>query len=198
MTTWSKGGSGMRSGCCLDPARERIRGRGPDGPRAGRGRSRGGRSGARDLERTVEPAPNAAAAHILAAIYLGATRIERGLQMLLSASRIDPQDFRPWFAMGELVYLRLRRYESAIDAFQHALERQPGHPESRLGLTQGAGPIASSSRRGTPCEGAVDGTARRSAALGSPPRLPWNWAGPGRGRSPPTGTGDRSRSPRTR
>ena len=90
----------------------------------------------RDLERAWSLSPNAATGAVLAAIYLSANENERGLQMLLSASRIDPQDFRPWFAMGELVYLRLRRYESAIDAFQHALERQPGHTESRLGLTE--------------------------------------------------------------
>ncbi len=80
--------------------------------------------------------PNAAAARVLAAIYLSANENERGLQMLLSASRIDPRDFRPWYAMGELVYLRLRRYEQAIDAFRQALERHPRHPESLLGLVE--------------------------------------------------------------
>jgi tetratricopeptide (TPR) repeat protein len=88
----------------------------------------------RDLERAWQLQPNAAAARVLAAIYLSAFENERGLQMLLNASRLDIQDFRPWYAMGELVYLRLRRYELAIDAFQEALNRSPGHVESRIGL----------------------------------------------------------------
>jgi tetratricopeptide (TPR) repeat protein len=88
----------------------------------------------RDLERAWQLQPNAAAARVLAAIYLSAYENERGLQMLLNASRIDTKDFRPWYAMGELVYLRLRRYQLAIDAFQEALDRLPGHVESRIGL----------------------------------------------------------------
>ncbi len=88
----------------------------------------------RDLERAWQLQPNAAAARVLAAIYLSAYENERGLQMLLNASRLNPNDFRPWYAMGELVYLRLRRYELAIDAFQKAIDRQPGHVESRIGL----------------------------------------------------------------
>ncbi len=54
--------------------------------------------------------------------------------MLLNASRLDPKDFRPWYAMGEVVYLRLRRYEQAIEAFQESLKRRPEHLESRIGL----------------------------------------------------------------
>ena len=90
----------------------------------------------RDLERAWSLQPNAAAARVLAAIYLSANENERGHQMLLNASRIDPADFRPWFAMGELVYLRLRRPKEAIDAFQRALERNPRHSESRIGLSE--------------------------------------------------------------
>ncbi len=90
----------------------------------------------RDLERAWELRPNAAAARVLAAIYLSALETERGFQMLLSASRIDPDDYRPWYAMGELVHLRLRRYEQAIAAFREALKRRPGHLESRIGLAE--------------------------------------------------------------
>jgi tetratricopeptide (TPR) repeat protein len=90
----------------------------------------------RDLERAWELQPNAAAARVLAAIYLSALETERGFQMLLSASRIDPDDFRPWYAMGELVHLRLRRYEQAIAAFREALKRRPDHLESRIGLAE--------------------------------------------------------------
>ena len=88
----------------------------------------------RNLERAWQLQPNAAAARVLAAIYLSAYENERGLQMLINASRLAPEDFRPWYAMGELVYLRLRRYDQAINAFQEALKRLPGHLDSRVGL----------------------------------------------------------------
>ena len=88
----------------------------------------------RDLERAWQLQPNAAAARVLAAIYLSACENERGFQMLMNAARIEPEDFRPWYAMGELVHLRLRHYEPAIAAFQQALKRHPGHLESRIGL----------------------------------------------------------------
>jgi tetratricopeptide (TPR) repeat protein len=88
----------------------------------------------RSLERAWQLRPNATAARVLAAIYLSAYEHLRGLQMLLNASRLDPSDVRPWYAMGELVYLRLRRYDQAREAFEEALKRDPGHPESRIGL----------------------------------------------------------------
>jgi tetratricopeptide (TPR) repeat protein len=90
----------------------------------------------RDLERSWAARPKAETARVLAAIYLSAYEHERGLQMLLNASRLEPSDFRPWYSMGQLVYLRLRRYDRAIEAFQEALKRQPGHMESRLGLIE--------------------------------------------------------------
>jgi cytochrome c-type biogenesis protein CcmH/NrfG len=90
----------------------------------------------RDLERAWRIQPNAAAAKVLAAIYLSAYETERGFQMLMNASRLDPEDFRPWYAMGELVHLRLRRYGPAMDAFREALKRRPGHVESRIGLIE--------------------------------------------------------------
>ncbi len=90
----------------------------------------------RDLERAWKLCPNAAAARVLAAIYLSANETDRGLEMLQGAARIDPRDFRPWHAMGELVYLRQRRYQEAIEAFRRALERRPGHHESRVGLIE--------------------------------------------------------------
>jgi tetratricopeptide (TPR) repeat protein len=86
------------------------------------------------LERAWKLHPSADAARVLAAIYLSAYENERGLQMLIEASRLDPADFRPWYAMGESVYLRLRRYELAADAFRESLQRLPDHIESRIGL----------------------------------------------------------------
>jgi tetratricopeptide (TPR) repeat protein len=88
----------------------------------------------RALERAWRIRPESSTAKVLAAIYLSAYENERALQMLLEASRLEPGDFRPWYAMGEAVYLRLRRYDRAIEAFQKALKLLPGHPESRIGL----------------------------------------------------------------
>ena len=54
--------------------------------------------------------------------------------MLIEASRLDPADFRPWYAMGESVYLRLHRHDLAVEAFRESLKRRPSHTESRIGL----------------------------------------------------------------
>jgi type IV pilus assembly protein PilF len=86
------------------------------------------------LERAWHLRPSGDAAKVLAAIYLSANETERGLQMLIEASRLDPSDFRPWYAMGESVYLRLNRYDLAVDAFRESLTRHTGHAESRIGL----------------------------------------------------------------
>jgi len=40
------------------------------------------------------------AAKVLAAIYFNAHELDRGFQMLDRAARLDPKDFRPWFATG--------------------------------------------------------------------------------------------------
>lgn len=86
------------------------------------------------LERAWRIRPSGDPARILAAIYLSSNENERGLQMLIEASRLDPSDFRPWYAMGESVYLRLRRHDLAVQAFRESLKRQPSHTESRIGL----------------------------------------------------------------
>jgi cytochrome c-type biogenesis protein CcmH/NrfG len=86
------------------------------------------------LEKACRIGANPMAAKVLAAIYLGAFETERGLEMLRVAARLDPADFRPWYAMGESVHLRLRRYDDAAAAFREALNRAPDHLESRLGL----------------------------------------------------------------
>jgi tetratricopeptide (TPR) repeat protein len=86
------------------------------------------------LERAWKLHPNPMAAKVLAAIYLSAYEHERGILMLQNASRLDPNDFQPWYALGEGAYLRLHRYDDAIGAFQEALKRRPEHMESRIGL----------------------------------------------------------------
>ena len=87
-----------------------------------------------ELERAWRMRPTPMVAKVLAAIYLSAYEHERGLQMLRHAAQLDPSDFQPWYAMGEAVFLRLRRYDEAITAFQEALNRRPDHVESRIGL----------------------------------------------------------------
>jgi tetratricopeptide (TPR) repeat protein len=86
------------------------------------------------LEKAWRLRPNAMAAKVLAAIYLGANETDRGLQMLHAAARLVPDDFRPWFAMGDCVFMRRRSYEDAAAAFREALKRSPAHVESRVGL----------------------------------------------------------------
>ena len=86
------------------------------------------------LERAWRVHPSCDAARVLAAIYLSANENECGLQMLIEASRLDPADFRPWYAMGESVYLRLHRHDLAVEAFRESLKRRPSHTESRIGL----------------------------------------------------------------
>jgi Flp pilus assembly protein TadD len=86
------------------------------------------------LERAWKLHPSADAARVLAAIYLSAYEHERGLQMLIEASRLAPTDHRPWFAMGEAVYMRLGRYDLAADAFRQSLKREPDHIDSQTGL----------------------------------------------------------------
>jgi cytochrome c-type biogenesis protein CcmH/NrfG len=74
------------------------------------------------------------AAKVLAAIYLGANETDRGLQMLDAAARLVPDDFRPWFAMGDCVFMRRRSYGEAAAVFRESLKRSPDHLESRVGL----------------------------------------------------------------
>jgi tetratricopeptide (TPR) repeat protein len=89
-----------------------------------------------NLERAWRLRPTPTAAKVLAAIYLSAAESDRGLQMLRHASELDPTDFQPWYAMGEAGYLKLRRYEKAVEAFRQALKLRPGHLESRIGLLE--------------------------------------------------------------
>ena len=86
------------------------------------------------LERAWRLRPNAMAAKVLAAIYLASNETDRGLRMLQAAARLVPDDFRPWYAMGESVHMQRRKYEDAIVAFRESLKRLPDHLESRVGL----------------------------------------------------------------
>jgi tetratricopeptide (TPR) repeat protein len=86
------------------------------------------------LERAWQLRPDPMAAKVLAAIYLGSFETDRALAMLQAAATLDPTDFRPWYAMGESVYLRLNRPQDAAAAFREALKRKPDHEPSQVGL----------------------------------------------------------------
>jgi tetratricopeptide (TPR) repeat protein len=88
------------------------------------------------LEKAWKLRPSAMAAKTLAAIYLSAYETERGRRMLQAAAELAPDDYRAWYALGEAVYLRTRKYDKAIEAFQEALKRLPDHLESRIGLIE--------------------------------------------------------------
>ena len=88
----------------------------------------------RALERSWELDPGQPmAAKVLAAIYFSRSETDRGLAFLDAAARLDPQDFRPWYARGD-VYRRIGRPQEAADAFREALRRRPDDPESSIGL----------------------------------------------------------------
>lgn len=73
---------------------------------------------------------------VLAAIYFNDHDTEAGFRMLELAARLDPSDFRPWFAAGDMG-LRFRTDPTqAVRNFREALKRQPDHLESRIGLVK--------------------------------------------------------------
>jgi len=86
------------------------------------------------LERAWRLQPNAMAAKVLAAIYFAANESQRGLQVLQATTQLVPDDFRPWYAMAECVYLPRRNFDDAASAFRESLKRLPSHLESRIGL----------------------------------------------------------------
>ena len=73
------------------------------------------------------------ACKVLAAISFSRGEERAGLQYLARAAALDPEDFRPWYAIGE-ANLRFGHMEDAMPAFRAALKRSPDHEESRIGL----------------------------------------------------------------
>jgi predicted Zn-dependent protease len=73
------------------------------------------------------------AAKVLAAIAFSRGEEQRGLEYLARASTLDPGDFRPLYAVGE-VHLRSGRMDAAARAFEAALLLKANHEESRIGL----------------------------------------------------------------
>ena len=72
------------------------------------------------------------AAKVLAAIAFSRGEEQRGLDYLAMAANLDPGDFRPLYAAGEL-HLRMGRMDAAIRGFDAALQRDPDHLDSRVG-----------------------------------------------------------------
>lgn len=71
-------------------------------------------------------------AKVLAAVCFSRSELARGLELLETAARLDPGDFRPWHGAGDM-YRRLNRASDAARAFDEALKRKPDHHESRVG-----------------------------------------------------------------
>jgi tetratricopeptide (TPR) repeat protein len=72
-------------------------------------------------------------AKVLAAIYFSRSESVKGMEYLEKAARLDPGDFRPWYAIGE-AFVRLGQPEEAARAFRYALDRKRDHVESQIGL----------------------------------------------------------------
>ncbi len=82
------------------------------------------------LERALKLKPEQPdAAKMLAAVYFSSGNGPRGLELLKSAAKLDPADFRPWYAMGK-VYQDLGEFGEAADAYGQALSRKPTEPEA--------------------------------------------------------------------
>ena len=70
------------------------------------------------------------AAKMLSAIYLAAGDGGRALTLLKEAARLEPGDFRPWYAMGK-VYHDLGNLNESAAAYAEALRRTPPATEAR-------------------------------------------------------------------
>jgi tetratricopeptide (TPR) repeat protein len=61
---------------------------------------------------------------MLAAVYLASGDGERGLDLLRQSARLEPGDYRPWYAMGK-VFHDLGQLEESADAYSQACRRSP-------------------------------------------------------------------------
>jgi tetratricopeptide (TPR) repeat protein len=87
------------------------------------------------LERSLAIDPNQQmAAKVLAAVYFSDNEMDLGLAMLARAATIDPSDFRPWFAAGDVMLRYRNRPREAVEVFRQAIRRRPEDEGSRAGL----------------------------------------------------------------
>jgi tetratricopeptide (TPR) repeat protein len=129
----------------------------------------------RALERSLMIKPDQAdAAKMLAAIYLSSGDGRRGITLLKLAARLDPGDFRPWYAMGK-VHHDLGEVEVSAECYAEALKRSPPEAEakeSRLGQIRAlldakqadkAGSLIDEARKGAPDDPVLLSLAARQA-----------------------------------
>jgi tetratricopeptide (TPR) repeat protein len=96
---------------------------------------------------------------VLAAAYFTGEEPDRGFAMLEHAARLAPDDFRPWFAGGDILLRNQNEPADAARAFREALRRKPDHDLSRIGLIAALLDLGSTS----------DATAALEAALSDRP-----------------------------
>ncbi len=85
------------------------------------------------LEQSLMTKPEQAdVAKFLAAIYLARGDAEYGITLLQHAAKYDPDDPRPWVAMGR-VYHDLGDVNKAADCYAKAVELDPSNLEARRG-----------------------------------------------------------------
>jgi tetratricopeptide (TPR) repeat protein len=87
------------------------------------------------LERSLAIDPKQTmVAKVLAAVYFNDDELDRGFEMLARSASLDPSDFRPWYASGEMMMRRRNRPRQAVDLYRQALRRLPSDQGSRAGL----------------------------------------------------------------
>ncbi|WP_435008383.1 tetratricopeptide repeat protein [Tundrisphaera lichenicola] len=89
------------------------------------------------LERSLALNPNQPmAARVLAAVYFAAIQPVRGFELLERVARLDPKDYSPWYAAGEILLHVQNRPADAVRPLKEALLRRPDHEESRINLIE--------------------------------------------------------------
>jgi len=88
-----------------------------------------------ELERSlaIDPA-QPMALKVLAAIYFSDEELDEGLDLLARAAVLDPDDFRPWYASGDILLRHRNKPREAVRVFQEAIRRRPEDRGSRIGL----------------------------------------------------------------
>src|SRR3954468_3654921 len=87
------------------------------------------------LERSLAINPaQPMALKVLAAIYFSDEEMDKGLALLARAAALDPDDFRPWYASGDILLRYRNQPREAIRFFREAIRRRPEDTDSRIGL----------------------------------------------------------------
>ena len=129
----------------------------------------------RSLERALGLDPDQAVAlKLLAAIYLTFSDAPRAIKLLERATRLDPEDFHPWYALGK-AHAGQGEPDRAATAFAAALDRHPPPDETReiqrglarawldAGRADAAGPVLTTALALSPANPELLGLAARQA-----------------------------------